>query len=76
MGTRDELHQLIASLPEEALDAARAILMQFQSAPAAPLPPTPDRIAGLEHFRRAQQRVHERMEERMREMVTQLARQK
>jgi len=71
MGTREELHQLVSSLPEDAIDAARAALLQFQTGPA-PLPP--DHGAALEQFRQAQRRVHERMEERMREMVEQMSR--
>ena len=67
MATREELHQLAASLPEDALDAAYAILTQLQAGL------TPDRTAALEHFYQAQRRVHERMQERMREMVELLA---
>jgi uncharacterized protein Yka (UPF0111/DUF47 family) len=71
MATREELHQLVSSLPDGALDAAHAALMQVQSGP-----PPADLVDGLEHFRQAQQRVHERMQERMRELAEQLARRK
>lgn len=64
MGTREELHRLVSSLPDDALPAARTALLQFQAVPASP---------ALEHFRRAQQRVHERVEERIREMAERLA---
>ena len=70
MATREELHRVVSLLPDDALDAAHAVLTQLQAGP----PLSPDRIAALEQFRQAQQRVHDRMQERMREMVEQLAR--
>ena len=72
MATREELHQLVSSLAEEALDAAHAALTCLQAGPSLPLQ---DDMAALEQFHQAQQRVHERMQERSREMVQQLARQ-
>ena len=71
MATREELHRVVSLLPDDALDAAHAVLTQLQRGPG---PPLQDQIAGLEHFRQAQQRVRDRMQERMREMVEQLAR--
>jgi hypothetical protein len=67
MATREQLHQLVSSLPEDALEPAHTVLRQLQAGLS------PDRAAGLEHFGQAQQRVHERMQERMREMVELLA---
>ena len=67
MATREELLELAASLPDDALDTAYGILTQLQAGLS------PDRTAALEHFRQAQRRVHERMQERMREMVELLA---
>ena len=67
MATREQLHQLVSSLPEDTLAPAYTVLMQLQSGIS------PERAAGLEHFRQAQERVQERMQERMREMVELLA---
>lgn len=72
MATREELHQLVSSLPEDALDAARAILVTMQGGRSDAAAPEP----GLEHFVQAQQRMQERLQERMRVMVELLARRK
>jgi hypothetical protein len=72
MATREELHQLVSSLPEDALDAACAILVKMQGGRSGAAAPEP----GLEHFVQAQQHMQERLQERMRVMVELLARRK
>ena len=62
MGTREELIQLVASLPEGAIDAAHQSLTRLQVWP--PLPP-PGRDQALERFNRTQQQVHEKMMARL-----------
>ena len=72
MATREELHRLVSSLPEEALDAAYSVLMQLQADPSL----SSHREPALQRFLEGQQRVHERLQERTREMLEQLARRK
>jgi len=59
MPTREELKQLVSTLPEDALEAAHAHLTQLQ----AGLPKVPDRAAALEHFQQMQARHRQRLEE-------------
>lgn len=62
MATREELHQLVASLAEGAIDAAHQNLTRLQIWPPAP---PPGREEALQRFRDNQQRMQERMQERL-----------
>jgi hypothetical protein len=64
MVTREDLLRLVLSLPDSALAAAHACLIQAQ--PESPVPP--EREADLERFREAQRLVYERLQERMQRM--------
>ena len=64
MVTREDLLQLVLSLPESALTAAHACLTQVQPESSVP----PEREAALERFREAQQLVYERLQQRMQRM--------
>src|ERR1051326_599857 len=59
MPTREELHTLVDSLPEGAIDAAHRLLTNMQTWPP-PLPP------GVEEMR---QQMRQRMEDRKREVM-------
>jgi hypothetical protein len=59
MPSREELHKLVDSLPEGAIEAAHRTLAHLQTWPPAPPP-------GAEEMRR---RMHERMEERRRDVM-------
>ena len=59
MPTREELRQLVSTLPEDALDAAHAHLSRLQ----AGLPKAPDRAAASERFQQMQARHRKRFEE-------------
>jgi len=62
MATREELRQLVESLPEGAIDAAHQTLTRLQIWPP---PPPPGRDEALERFRQNRERAHERMMARM-----------
>lgn len=64
MVTREDLLRLVLSLPESALAAAHACLVQVKPESSVP----PEREAALERFREAQQLVYERLQERMQRM--------
>lgn len=64
MVTREDLLRLVLSLPENALAAAHACLIQVQPESSVP----PEREAALERFREAQQLVYERLQQRMQRM--------
>src|SRR5678815_2595748 len=59
MPTRDELHKLIDSLPEGAIETAHRILTNMQVWPPPPPP-------SVEEMR---QRMHQRMEDQRREVM-------
>src|SRR6266404_6238616 len=59
MPTREELHTLIDSMPDGAIEAAHRMLSNLQVWPPAPPP-------GVEEMRRD---MHKRMEERRQEMM-------
>ena len=62
MATREELHQLVTSLPEGAFEAAHQTLTRLQMWPP---PPPPGRDEAIERFRQNQLRHHEKMMARM-----------
>ena len=62
MASREDLLQLVASLPEGAIDAAHRSLTGLQIWPP---PPPPGREKALERFRLNQQRMEERMMAKM-----------
>jgi uncharacterized membrane protein len=64
MVTREDLLRLVLSLPDSALAAAHACLIQAQPESAVPL----EREADLERFREAQRLVYERLQQRMQRM--------
>jgi hypothetical protein len=62
MATREELHQLVESLPDGAVEAAHQTLTRLQIWPP---PPPPGRNEAIERFRQNQQRMQERIQQRM-----------